>query len=105
MIKKHLIVTICRAALDSVPNTESSVAIVEPSIFHNQALFSKFYMTVDGCRTHSCLFLYHELQFWTFKIDFQNLPLFSFVICKNMKKIKIFIKKIRNGSSLVQTIG
>ena len=74
------------AALDSVFGTESSVAIVEPSIFNNQALFSEFYMPVHERRAHSCLFLYHELQFWAFKIDFQNLPLFFFVIRKNEKK-------------------
>ena len=51
------------AALDSVFGTESSAAVVEPRIFHNRALFSKFYMPVHECRAHSFLFLYHELQF------------------------------------------
>ena len=92
------------AALDSVFGTESSAAVVEPSIFDNQALFSKFCMPVDECRAHSCLFLYHELQFWAFKIDFQNLPLF-FLLYVKMKRGKNFIKKIYIGSSLGQTIG
>ena len=79
-------INLSTAALDSVIGTESGAAIVEPSIFDNQVLFSKFYMPVDECRAHSCLFSYYELQFWAFKIDFQNLPLFFFVIRKNEKK-------------------
>ena len=44
------------AALDSVFNTESGAAVVEPSIFDNQVFFSKFYTPVDECWAHSCLF-------------------------------------------------
>ena len=49
-------------AIDSVPNTASIATVVEPSMFDNQVLFSKFYMPVDEYRAHFCLFFYHELQ-------------------------------------------
>ena len=80
--------TTCR---QPVFGTESSTAVVEPSIHHNQALCSKFYMPVDECRAHSCLFLYYELQFWAFKINFKISPCFFLYV--KMKKVKLYQKK------------
>ena len=87
------------AALDSVFGTES-----EPSIFDNQAFFSKFYMPADEYHAHSCFFLYHELQFWAFKIDLQNLPLL-FLLYVKMKKSKNFIKKYIMAPHLCKQLG